>query len=1244
MNRTRAGLCAIAAFLLSASTAQAQADVIRGRVIGPDSLPIEHVTVTATSIAGNVNRTARTDRNGRFTITFPGGEGDYMVSFAALGYAAKRFQVKRIADEDILVADTRLDKVNAVLAAVEVRAERQRPRRNEVVPDVSGTERTVNTSEVPADLLGDLAAMAATLPGVMPAQNEDGSNGYSVLGLGADQNNTTLNGMAFGGANLPRDAAISTSLATSPYDVSRGGFSGAQMTIRSRPGSNFKSRTMSMNFDSPAMQWTDAAAQSLGQEYSNASLGGLVSGPLVYDKAFYNMSYQLGRRANDFQTLLTTDPVGLKAAGVASDSAQRLLGIMQAQQIPAFTRSLRDDRVGDNGSLFGTIDLTSPTATTGQALNVTFNGGWGRQSPAAGSATEVPAFGGDRTNWRFGTQARHSSFVKSVLSETSVGLNASRNHSSPYLSLPAGRVRVNSTFADGSNGVQILSFGGNPAMDMNTRSLGAAFRNELSWFSADNKHRLRFTTEARYEDQGQLFAINTLGTFSYNSLADFQANAPASFTRQLTPRSRDVRQIVAGISLGDSYRHADNLQITYGLRVDGSRYLSSPSLNRSLDTLYGLRNDVVPDRVYLSPRVGFSWRYGSASQIASFAGAMRGPRAVVSGGIGLFQNVPGAGLIGAALDNTGLPGAAQQVTCVGAAIPVPDWGGYLADLSAIPTQCVGGSTPFANASPNVTLFADNYNASRSLRSNLRWAGPALNNRFGTSLDLMYSRNLNQPSSIDRNFDPSMQFVLPGEGSRPVYVQPTSIVPATGAIASQDARVSQRYARVTEMRSDLRSESYQAMVSLAPTRFSSAFSWNLFYAFTWTRSQFRGFSTTAGNPLEVEWGLSPNSPHQIGYSIGYNFFDFVRLRWNGQLRGGTRYTPMVAGDINGDGYANDRAFVYSPAATADTAIANGIQALLDGGSRSARRCLSRQLGTLAQRFSCDAPWSSTANMSITFNPLKIRMPQRASLSFQLSNPLGAADLLLHGSRNLRGWGQTTMPDPQLLYVRGFDASTPRYVYEVNRRFGATNPALTPLRTPVVLTALLRFDIAPTRERQMLTQQLDRGRRTQGQKAPEMMLRAMLSNGGIPNPLAAILRDQDTLKLSSTQADSIATLNRQYVIKLDGIWSPIVREFSGLADDYSHDAAYDRYILARRRTIDLLRQLGPEVRALLTAEQYRRLPAFVASYLDPRYLASIRSGTAGISTGGGPMGGFIPAGAEVITHTVGGGGTTMTVRVP
>ena len=38
---------------------------------------------------------------------------------------------------------------------------------------------------------------------------------------------------------------------------------------------------------------------------------------------------------------------------------------------------------------------------------------------------------------------------------------------------------------------------------------------------------------------------------------------------------------------------------------------------------------------------------------------------------------------------------------------------------------------------------------------------------------------------------------------------------------------------------------------------------------------------------------------------------------------------------------------------------------------------------------------------------------------------------------------------------------------------------------------------------------------GPKAGEAMIKAHFGNGGVPNPLATILRDQDTLKLSSDQ---------------------------------------------------------------------------------------------------------------------------------
>src|SRR6202171_854253 len=251
----------IAAIVTAAVTLPAEAqqlDVIRGQVLGPEGKPLEDAQVTSTALSGTVNRSARTDKNGRYTITFPGGEGDYFVEVSAIGYAARRFELKRTADQEILVADAKLLRAAGQLETVKVVGQRDRPDRNDATPDISGSERPVDNSAVPADQQGDIASMAASLPGVTLVPGQDGDpSGFSVLGLSPDQNNTTLNGLNFGGSNLPRDANVSTSLVTTPYDVSRGGFSGAQFQIRGRPGSNFITRTMSLNLDAPQLQWTD---------------------------------------------------------------------------------------------------------------------------------------------------------------------------------------------------------------------------------------------------------------------------------------------------------------------------------------------------------------------------------------------------------------------------------------------------------------------------------------------------------------------------------------------------------------------------------------------------------------------------------------------------------------------------------------------------------------------------------------------------------------------------------------------------------------------------------------------------------------------------------------------------------------------------------------------------------------------------------------------------------------------------
>src|SRR4051812_9451202 len=108
----RFGLAVVAALGLGVITAPAASaqntDVIRGRVTNTEGLPLPNVRVTATSIPGNVTREIRSNGQGNFQIAFPNGTGDYIMGYALIGYDFRQFEIKRAADEDVLIADARL--------------------------------------------------------------------------------------------------------------------------------------------------------------------------------------------------------------------------------------------------------------------------------------------------------------------------------------------------------------------------------------------------------------------------------------------------------------------------------------------------------------------------------------------------------------------------------------------------------------------------------------------------------------------------------------------------------------------------------------------------------------------------------------------------------------------------------------------------------------------------------------------------------------------------------------------------------------------------------------------------------------------------------------------------------------------------------------------------------------------------------------------------------------------------------
>jgi Carboxypeptidase regulatory-like domain len=1194
--------------------AQDAADIIRGRVIGPDKKPIENVTVTATSLVNQTSRNAKTNKDGRFSIIFSDGGGDYMMSYTTIGFLPTRFEVKREVDEDILVADAKMNKTAVSLDAVRVTAGRERPDRNGNQVEVGGREQTLNTNNVPIDVLGDLSAMAATLPGVTLIPGADGAaSGFSVLGLGADQNNITLNGLNFGGTDLPRDATTQTRVTTSSFDPSRGGFSGAQISLRTNSGSNYRTRSLHQTVDAPGLQYTDAIGRQLGQQFTNLQLSGSAAGPIALDKAFYSFSWQLGRRSSTLQDLLNTDPLALERVGVSADSVRRLLLLLGAENIPLSNSSIPSAKLNQNGSFLTSFDFAPSGSHT---FAITANGRWSGQDGTNLSTTAVPLHGGETRSYGGTLQGRHTTyFWDNFLNETSASVQESVSSGDPYIELPSASVRVNSSFADGTAGVSNLQFGGNTGLPRNSNTLTSELRNQLSWISLDNQHRYKFGLDLRYNRYSQDNTTNRYGTFVYNSLSDFENGIPASFTRRLQVNRRLGDDLGASAWLGDSYRRTPRFQITYGVRVDASHFQGNPANNSLVDSVFGVRNDAVPRGVYVSPRLGFSWTYGTNPQIGGFQGAQRGSRGQISGGIGQFQNLPSSQLIAAAVDQTGLPSAAQQLSCIGSAVPAPNWSDYLAATGTIPSTCAGDLSTYSSTVPNVSLFTPDYAPQRSWRANLNWNMPILGNRFRMTSGGTYSLNLNQQSQIDLNFDRVARFTLPGE-NRPVFVNPSSIFPTTGAILSRDARVTQDFAQVSDYLSDLQSHSTQVSLGLAPLGFNSKFQWSATYIWQKVVDKTRGFSggSTAGDPYDTQWARGDrDARNQITYNLGYTFHQAVSVTAFGRFQSGNPFTPSVSGDVNGDGYNNDRAFIYDPATTTDPVVASGIQNLLSNAPSSVRDCLKRQLGTIAGKNSCESPWSTSLSLRIALVSQALKLPDRATISLGIANPLTGIDALVHGSDNLHGWGAPSFADPTLLYVRGFDPTTQRYIYDVNPRFGANRQASALNLAPMRLTLDVRFDIGPERERQDLFLRLRTGRNGKGNRMNDQQIKAMYVRS-YPNPFEQMLRQTDSLGLSNDVADSIAILNKTYGKVIDSIWTPVSKYLSGLPQKYDLDEAYERVRAAQNQSLDKMAVYGPAAKLLLTPDQIRKLPPFIALFLDNQAIRQVRPGRAGGGRGG------------------------------
>jgi hypothetical protein len=1139
----------IFAALLSPSVLAAQVgsttDIIMGKVTAPEGTPLAGAKVSVTSTETQITRTKVTDASGRYSILFPDGGGSYRVQVVSIGYAPQTFALARQADEDRLIRDVVMGRNATVLQSVQVRAAPNRGGQGQR-PEAGSTERglppgLVNRLPIEA---GDLNALATLAPGVIGIAGTDSTPAsFSVGGQPANQNSITLDGLSFGSGSLPQEAVRNTRVITSTYDVARGQFTGGQVASTTRGGTNVFQGSVNYSLRDPSLEFVDDPENTFSQKYTQNQISGGAGGPIIKDKLFTFGAVSFTHRTDPVQSLLAADPLALQRIGTNGDSVTRFIGLLNQFGLQPTSSIIPEERLNNNASAIVRVDYNLAEAHT-----LMLRGDWrgSVQDASRISPFSVPHSGGDAKSSGGGGMLTLTSHLSSMINELRAYTSVDSRNADPYLRVPSGRVVVASDLPDGSLGVSTLQFGVNQSLPQESKSHLTELSDEISKVSKNGAHRFKLGGLLNEERSENGSFNNALGTYTFNSLADFEAGLPTSFSRTLARRDRNARSINGALYLGDAWRASPKLQLTYGARLETSAYPDAPAFNQALDSAFsGARTDRFPSETHLSPRVGFTYTYGAANNGPAL-GSIRG-------GIGEFRGKASSGLFASAADANGLSNGQTQIVCVGPTVPIPNWESFITDPSTVPTTCNGASQQFGNERRNVTVFSDDFAAPRAWRGSLG-ANRRFAERYNLSLDASFARGVAQTSARDLNLDTSPKFTIASEGNRPVYAPVSSIVPGSGAISLTGSRLVPRFGVVSQINSDLESNTKQLTASFNGIT-TKAIVFNASYTFTRSTDQTQGISSfgggggfgggsgasTAGNPNLAERATSDQERrHSLIGTITWPIKPLIELTAIARLTSGGFFTPIVGGDVNGDGLRNDRSFVFDPSTVSDTAVKNGMSRLLASAPDRARECLESQMGAIASRNSCSVPWTPSFDLQANIKPSFWGLNRKLTVSVLGLNTLAGIDQLLHGSDNLRGWGQPVFPDRTLLYVRGFDPSSKQFNYQVNEHFGAANGSRNAFRVPFQLAVQARLTLGIDQQRQQMNAVFGgRGGRASVTDFRERLARA------VPNPFRQILEIDDSAKLELTadQKTKLTVLGDSLQVKADTLVGSLAQTLGG-----------------------------------------------------------------------------------------------------
>ena len=814
----------------------------------------------------------------------------------------------------------------------------------------------------------------------------DGSVANDMFGLSS----TLQPGGQAGAKQVSLEAVKEYQVLLSPYDVRQGYFSGFLLNAVTKSGSNDFHGSGTYAYRSEQTERNVAYLRSA--PFNVKQEGFWIGGPIMKDRVFFSIAPEFQQQQAPQSGPYIGQPTGLlPVPAVKQESVDSVVNILKTQ--------------------YGFADPGNAGAVTnGNPLNNLF---------ARLDFVNLPV------NSRLVTRYNFASANQDLgLSRSASSLSLSNNGFTFQSKTNSGLAQLFTNFSNGGSNEAL--FGYTTIRDVRVIPITAPFvrilslQNPLSGTGAltagtDNssqgnqldqdimelsdsythpfgEHRVTIGTKNEFYKVRNLFAQNSYGNFTFDSVSKLIANKPSSATLgvnidklngNVTDGSARFKARTLGAYIADDWQATSNLAVTMGIRLDAPGLATSPGFNARIDSALHVKTNQVPTSAkQWQPRIGINWDV-TGDQVNQFRA-----------GTGFFMAQPAYVWLSNLFGNSGVNGFGN-LTCNSATnVPQMPQAGQ-----PIPTNCVGSTgTPAVTVNtvdPNLK-FPEVWRSTAGYDRRLPWNIVAtVEGMYTRSMYNFYYQNLGvvaDPIGQDshgrqlygditgaatnlttaRRCADGVSSTLPGVTAATSTPCPTGVTALGDVIALSNTATKDYSYNITGTLQKRFSDSFEGSASYIYGHAYDVYDLTSSVAFSnWAF----GRSYAGRQDAQVLNYSKWDSPHRFIVSGTYSLPSKTDVSMTFFADAGTPYEFVYNGDFNGDaGTAND--LIYVPKNAHDTTeirfATSGAGATALSPSQQAdsldifinsHDCLSSQRGTIMARNSCRTPWTKIMNMSV-----------------------------------------------------------------------------------------------------------------------------------------------------------------------------------------------------------------------------------------------------------------------------------------